>query len=164
MWYCQLSRIHKWGILIVSTENTYSDVGLMNSCCIFHPKKTYFQDSTATLACLDTDDAVAPNISEEMNEKDLFKKYQEIRHQDFGEIVFRKQKRSRKKSNKGTLMSNERGGGVVARLVGCRSRWSVSKTETKDFAPRCLSPPMGKKRDARPTHFNVHLFVLFVYV
>ncbi|PFX19161.1 tectonin beta-propeller repeat-containing protein 2-like [Stylophora pistillata] len=32
---------------------------------------------------------------------DPFKKYQEIRHQDFGEIVFRKNKKSKKKANKG---------------------------------------------------------------
>lgn len=86
-------------------------------------------------------DAATHNILEETNERDLFKKYQEIRHQDFGEIVFRKQKRSRKRYNKGKLMSNTGCSGVVGRLVGCRSRWSMFETETRNFVPRCLSPP-----------------------
>lgn len=130
----------------------------------FPSQKTCFQHSTALPALLHAVDAVTPNILEETNESDLFKKYQEIRHQDFGEIVFRKQKRSRKKFNKGKLMSNARRSGVVTRLVGCRSRWSVLETETRNFVPRCLSPPW-ENRYARPTaHYSFHLFILFLYV
>lgn len=110
-------------------------------------------------------DAATPNILEETNERDLFKKYQEIRHQDFGEIVFRKQKRSRKRYNKGKLMSNTTCSGVVGRLVGC----------TVDLVGRCSKPRQGtlfhvvflhpwKMRLVRPTHFNSHLLILFVYV
>ena len=41
--------------------------------------------------------------SQAVENADPFKKYQDIRHQDFGEIVFRKQKRQKKKANKGML-------------------------------------------------------------
>lgn len=56
--------------------------------------------TTAASVCLETADLPLADASETLNEKDLFKKYQDIRHQDFGEIVFRKQKRSKKKANK----------------------------------------------------------------
>ena len=41
-------------------------------------------------------------------EADPFLKYQEIRHQDFGEIVFKKNKRSKKKNVKGQFLKEGR--------------------------------------------------------
>ena len=41
---------------------------------------------------------------ETVSATDPFKKFQDIRHQDFGEIVFRKAKKSKKKANKGMFI------------------------------------------------------------
>ena len=63
-----------------------------------------FQDKTAEPVSIETTDSSATESSQTVKETDdPFKKYQEIRHQDFGEIVFRKQKRSKKKANKGMV-------------------------------------------------------------
>ena len=50
-----------------------------------------------------TDSSTAISL-ETVSEPDPFKKFQDIRHQDFGEIVFRKTKRSKKKAIKGMLI------------------------------------------------------------
>ena len=49
-----------------------------------------------------TDSSASISI-ETVGEPDPFRKFQDIRHQDFGEIVFRKTKKSKKKANKGML-------------------------------------------------------------
>ena len=50
-----------------------------------------------------TDSSSASISIETVGETDPFRKFQDIRHQDFGEIVFRKTKKSKKKANKGML-------------------------------------------------------------
>ena len=68
-----------------------------------------FQEKvTEPAPCETTDSSIAPlaaaaAAAAEEEVTDPFKKYQEIRHQDFGEIVFRKNKKSKKKANKGIL-------------------------------------------------------------
>ena len=150
--------------LIASSESKYSDVGLTEFMLYFPSQKTFFQHSTALPAFLHAVDAATPNILEETNESDLFKKYQEIRHQDFGEIVFRKQKRSRKKFNQGKLMSIARRGGVVTRLVGCRSRWSVFETETRNLVPCCLFTTLGKCTMLDQQHISIFSCLFFSFM
>ena len=74
-------------------------------------KLRFFQEKTTAPAPGDsaaapdeTTDSSSNDSPETSNEYDPFKKYQEIRHQDFGEIVFRKTKKSKKKANKGRFI------------------------------------------------------------
>jgi len=60
-----------------------------------------FQGMTAEPISSGTADSSTTDSSQTDKETDPFKKYQDIRHQHFGEIVFRKQKRPKKKANKG---------------------------------------------------------------
>ena len=69
---------------------------------VIQSKMFGFQEKvTEPAPCETTDSSIAAVAAAEDN--DPFKKYQEIRHQDFGEIVFRKNKKSKKKANKGIL-------------------------------------------------------------
>lgn len=62
--------------------------------------KPISKEKTAESVCDRTADSSTTEMLETVKEIDPFKKYQDIRHQDFGDIVFRKQKRSKKKANK----------------------------------------------------------------
>ena len=65
-----------------------------------------FQEDTAEPVAVGTTGASIESLETD-KETDPFKKYQDIRHQDFGEIVFRKQKRSKKKANKGMVFTKK---------------------------------------------------------
>lgn len=63
-----------------------------------------FQDKISEPVSVGTSDPSEKSSSLAVDHMDPFKRYQDIRHQDFGEIVFRKQKRNKKKSNKGMFL------------------------------------------------------------
>ena len=63
-----------------------------------------FQEEITDPAPSEIADSSTTIRSQTVSEPDPFKKFQDIRHQDFGEIVFRKTKKSKKKANKGTFI------------------------------------------------------------
>ena len=74
-----------------------TDCRLNQSLCVF-------QEETTNPASSEITDATKTVSLEIVSEPDPFKKFQDIRHQDFGEIVFRKSKKSKKKANRGMLI------------------------------------------------------------
>ena len=77
-------------------ENVQTDM-LYYATCVF-------QDKISEPVSVGTSDPSEKSTSLAVDHVDPFKRYQDIRHQDFGEIVFRKQKRNKKKSNKGMFL------------------------------------------------------------
>lgn len=80
-------------------ENVQADI-LYYATCVF-------QDEISEPVSVRNSDASEKSSSLAVDHVDPFKRYQDIRHQDFGEIVFRKQKRNKKKSNKGMFLVQE---------------------------------------------------------
>lgn len=63
-----------------------------------------FQEKTTDPAPREITDPSTTVSLGTVSEPDPFRKFQDIRHQDFGEIVFRKTKKSKKKANKGMFI------------------------------------------------------------
>lgn len=86
-----------WAKMSADSLLRFTDCRLNQSLCVFQEEITNPASSEITHA--------TTTVSLEIvSEPDPFKKFQDIRHQDFGEIVFRKSKKSKKKANRGMLI------------------------------------------------------------
>lgn len=64
----------------------------------------FFQEEITDPAASEIPNSSTAISVETVSEPDPFRKFRDIRHQDFGEIVFRKTKKSKKKANKGMFI------------------------------------------------------------
>lgn len=64
----------------------------------------FFQEEITDPAASEIPNSSTAITVETVSELDPFRKFRDIRHQDFGEIVFRKTKKSKKKANKGMFI------------------------------------------------------------